>query len=208
MLPLTIQGRGRRPADLTGQRFADLTAVLPVGRDENGGGYVWRWRCACGGEIDLPAGAVRRGKHRRCDAHSDLSGRTCRTLQVIGPASDQPHPDRLLQQLWSCECADCGAASEHLRTDLTGHRARCPCEPSQRVTEDLIGRVFGALTVLLYRPDTDGACWLCGCECGRLHAYGRAALVEGLQTSCGCRIHRDRMHALTVQSKSAAHASS
>ena len=54
--------------DLTGQRFGRLTALCPVKRDgrSTSSGTVWRCRCDCGQEADVPASCLVSGRTRSC----------------------------------------------------------------------------------------------------------------------------------------------
>lgn len=54
-----------RYKDLTGQSFADLTAVRRIGSDKEGNS-VWEWRCVCGKTIELNAHVVKRGHNLSC----------------------------------------------------------------------------------------------------------------------------------------------
>lgn len=58
-----------------------------------------------------------------------------------------------------------------------------------RRRKDLIGKVFGRLTVLgpgQIRTLSRGMYWLCKCECGVIKEIGAQALVRGSTVSCGC----------------------
>src|SRR4051812_19583585 len=52
--------------DITGQRYERLTALARVGKTTAGGAYVWRCRCDCGKETDVPIPALRNGHTRSC----------------------------------------------------------------------------------------------------------------------------------------------
>ncbi len=60
----------------------------------------------------------------------------------------------------------------------------------KRVKENLIGRVFGKLTVL--NRDFDqigkkrGTYWICQCECGKICSTSRHSMVNHGAKSCGC----------------------
>lgn len=62
------------------------------------------------------------------------------------------------------------------------------------VSRDLVGYVFGRLTVVgrATVPSKPWQRWLCHCECGNEVATATGALTDGLTQSCGC-LHRDRM---------------
>lgn len=50
--------------DLTGQTFADLTAIKRTGSTKDGA--VWLWKCVCGKEAELTAHCVKRGHNLSC----------------------------------------------------------------------------------------------------------------------------------------------
>lgn len=54
-----------RAVDLTGQRFANLTAIAKVGKSRNGQA-VWLWRCGCGTEKAILATSVLTGNTASC----------------------------------------------------------------------------------------------------------------------------------------------
>ena len=53
---------GRRPKDLSGQKFGLLTAMYPTERRDHRGSVYWHCVCECGNEIDVSAGALMDGK--------------------------------------------------------------------------------------------------------------------------------------------------
>lgn len=55
---------GRRPVDLTGQRFGRLVAVEPAGKDRRGK-TLWRCICDCGSEKNINAAELTRTGTRR-----------------------------------------------------------------------------------------------------------------------------------------------
>lgn len=57
---------GRRPRDLSGQKFGLLTAVYPTERRDHRGSVYWHCVCECGNEIDVSAGALMDGNNRSC----------------------------------------------------------------------------------------------------------------------------------------------
>jgi hypothetical protein len=66
--------------------------------------------------------------------------------------------------------------------------------------KDLIGRIFGRLTVLLRHSSTrHGLKWRCSCSCGRITVVDSSALLSGRTQSCGClnqdeRVSRTKPH--------------
>jgi hypothetical protein len=52
-----------------------------------------------------------------------------------------------------------------------------------KTPENLVGQVFGRLTVL---GDFEAGSWSCRCECGAVKRVARQSLRQGLTKSCGC----------------------
>lgn len=64
--------------DLTGQVFADLTAVRPADYIK-GKGTVWVWRCVCGNEVEIAANRVKKGHDLSCGCRRS---RECATIKL------------------------------------------------------------------------------------------------------------------------------
>lgn len=67
----------------------------------------------------------------------------------------------------------------------------CGCYKSKRSSEvnkiDLLGKVFGRLTVIASAPNKSKRCyWLCRCACGSEKIIPSATLLNGKTLSCGC----------------------
>ena len=62
---------GRRPRDLSGQKFGLLTAVYPTERRDHRGSVYWHCVCECGNDIDVAAGALLDGNNRSCGCLKD-----------------------------------------------------------------------------------------------------------------------------------------
>lgn len=62
---------GRRPRDLSGQKFGLLTAVYLTERRDHRGSVYWHCVCECGNEIDVAAGALLDGNNRSCGCLKD-----------------------------------------------------------------------------------------------------------------------------------------
>ena len=62
---------GRRPRDLSGQKFGLLTAMYPTERRDHRGSVYWHCVCECGNEIDVSAGALMEGNNRSCGCLKD-----------------------------------------------------------------------------------------------------------------------------------------
>ena len=62
---------GRRPRDLSGQKFGLLTAMYPTEHRDHRGSVLWHCVCECGNEIDVSAGALMDGNNRSCGCLKD-----------------------------------------------------------------------------------------------------------------------------------------
>ena len=62
---------GRRPGDLSGQKFGLLTAMYPTEHRDHRGSVLRHCVCECGNEIDVSAGALMDGNNRSCGCLKD-----------------------------------------------------------------------------------------------------------------------------------------
>lgn len=67
---------GRRPRDLSGQKFGLLTAVYPTERRDHRGSVYWHCVCECGNEIDVAGTCVEvlEKRKKRRDNESGFRG--------------------------------------------------------------------------------------------------------------------------------------
>ena len=87
---------------------------------------------------------------------------------------------------WNCVC-DCGGESTPAGHSLRGGKATT-CNGPAHVTNDLIGRRFGRLTVTNRNTSKDRkqVWYSCTCNCGGVVSVRYASLVGGDTQSCGC----------------------
>ena len=83
---------GRRPRDLSGQKFGLLTAMYPTEHRDHRGSVLWHCVCECGNEIDVSAGALLDGNNRSCGCLKDknqkqIAQRICSQLTTDVPKS-------------------------------------------------------------------------------------------------------------------------
>ena len=106
---------GRKPKDLTGQRFGKLTAVAPTDERKRGT-VVWECHCDCGNTVLVPLDYLVTGKTKSCGCLAkenakgigkqrakDLTGQRFGRLVAVRPT------ERRQQTfiIWECQC-DCG----------------------------------------------------------------------------------------------------
>jgi len=116
----------------------------------------------------------------------DLTGQKFGRLTVIEKASIKNK-----QILWKCLC-DCGNEKIVLGNSLKkGLTKSCGCIGKEGKFQNLIGQVFGRLTVIsLEKRIKKGKhyqhYWLCKCECGNDKIVESHSLLYDNTKSCGC----------------------
>lgn len=110
---------------------------------------------------------------------------------------DRPHGTTSTSHFWRCRC-DCGNEGIVSTNSLNmGKSQSCGCyakeQASTRTVEDISGQRFGKLIVIKRVPKpenlkSNGAYWLCQCDCGKEKIIMGKSLRNGKTTSCGCRI--------------------
>jgi len=143
-------------------------------------------------------------------AKPDCTGQRFGSLIVLAKTDlfTEYGKNKVHHRLWRLQC-DCGKTLEMTRSQFDTERSPklcCGCnvrsrrlERAIRTTENLVGQIFGFLTVIgsTYEGSKDGRrLWILKCDCGKIINLGKAAFIrtnkEEAQKSCGC--HRyDRL---------------
>lgn len=167
--------------DLKGMKFNRLTAVEFL-RIEKKVGSIWKFKCDCGKEIELPAGRVKFGTTKSCgcirrESQIDLTGKTFGSWYVLERASTEKGVK------WLCKCK-CGNLRNIRTFDLIYEKTRnCGCGRAK----DLEGKRFGKWLVLKRAENNKKEVrWLCQCDCGTIKTVSSASLKKGKSTNCGC----------------------
>lgn len=110
--------------DITGQKFAKLTAIRKDHRDTKYG-WVWLFKCDCGNEILRYSFAVK-GLHIKscgCLSSPDITGKKFGKLTVL----NKHHKNK--QNSWVCQCkCDCGNTTYVTVSNLNaGNVKSCGC---------------------------------------------------------------------------------
>ena len=129
---------GVHAKDISGQVFGYLTAIEPVSQRDRRH-VVWKCRCVCGNEIEVPINRLKAGavkscgcKNRRGSTPEDLTGQTFGMLTALYPT------DKRVQGsvVWHCRCS-CGGEKDVPAVRLkTGHTQSCGCKAKQRIPRD------------------------------------------------------------------------
>lgn len=119
----------------------------------------------------------------------DLTGQKIGQLTILSRAENKGK-----KIYWNCQCS-CGKIIERrgdgLKEDGKGNPS-CGClrmqHTAEAVSKDLVGQVFGRLTVLertTERSGNGGVKWKCQCSCGNIKNITTDSLHSGTK-SCGC----------------------
>ena len=173
--------------DLTGQRFGMWSVLEESSERDAAGSILWKCQCDCGTIRNVSGAALRKGRSTCCgcikqNQNKDMVGQKFNMLIVIERATEKSRNGSIL---WRCKC-DCG--NECVRSTSTLHRKNefhsCGCyNKTIRLDTSIIGKKFGALTVLEYEGDS---MWKCLCDCGNIKSVRRDSLITGNTKSCGC----------------------
>jgi len=94
------------------------------------------------------------------------------------------------KSVWNCVCL-CGNTRLVTGPDLRrGDVKSCGCLKKDHGKlygfNDLVGKVFGKLTVIKRVYQKNNSRWICKCSCGNECSVGRGSLSSGNTKSCGC----------------------
>ncbi len=187
--------------NLTGMKFGRLTALEPV-RTEEKRGVIWKCRCECGGEKEVPARYLIRGQTASCGC---IQQEHCRRKDITGErygrlvAVSFCHYNEKHQDCWLFRC-DCGTEKVLPAPNVKwGNTRSCGCLASEHINvlnrKDITGKRFGKLTAVRPTEQRDGGgsvFWECICDCGNCVAYSVSMLENGRVHSCGCLYNASR----------------
>lgn len=178
--------------DHTGERFGSLIAVERLPKYKNGVTY-YRCKCDCGNETIVHQSGLTNGKTTSCGCYrknkltnslQEYVGSVFGKLTVL-EAFIHNEPKFKCR----CSCGEIRTAS--IKDVLSGKVNACKkCAPMKqlKLRKDLVGSVFGKLTVteMLYRYRGIHTYCKCSCECGNETIVYLGNLTQGTTSSCGC----------------------
>jgi len=182
--------------DLTGKVFGDLT-VLSLAFTKNKVSH-WNCKCKCGRNRVVRSRYLTQTIYTACSVCSkaknvghhyvEMTGKKVGKLSVVGIS----HYDMEKRTyFWRCLC-DCGKETVVSGSCLRSERTKsCGClvvEATKRRAPctDLLGKVFGRLTVDSLVKTERRSIWLCKCSCGKELLVNTSSLTSGHTKSCGC----------------------
>ena len=185
--------------DLVGNRYGALVVLSRAPKPEGAKSTsaFWLCQCDCGKTKVISGNVLKQGKARSCgcltskllaESHSeDLTGQRFGSLIAISRAA---RPDGLISSgaYWLCKC-DCGNEKIIMGKSLQqGKTKSCGCHSQE--TNDLTGQRFGKLVAVvqdrLLSNKSNGAYWVCSCDCGQTKSIRSGNLLSGNVRSCGC----------------------
>lgn len=123
----------------------------------------------------------------------DLSGRIFTRLTVLGIDSEHEKIRKDSNRKWICQC-ECGTIKSVFASSLRSGAAKsCGClakeivvQNNHKKAENLVGNVYGRLTVLEMIIQNNYTMCRCLCECGAESIVSPGHLKDGHTRSCGC----------------------
>jgi len=122
----------------------------------------------------------------------NLTGRTFKKLIVIKGLDEYTVNNGYKgYQKWLCRCSCGREVKSNSYALLRGESEGCGisgCGGKYHVTPELVGKIFGKLTVIKLLPERRNTArdWLCECACGNLKNVKTQMLTNGQTTHCGC----------------------
>lgn len=173
--------------DLKGQIFGQLT-VIERGPNTADNKAQWYCECSCGNKVLRTSKALRNGA-TNCGCQKkttvqNLVGQKFERLLVISRQGTDNHN----KATWNCLC-DCGKQVVVRGSDLVSNKIKsCGCIKTELLSENLVGKTFGKLTVIhpTEQRINGSIAWQCQCKCGNFILVSTNHLTTGNTQSCGC----------------------
>lgn len=189
----------RKLEDLTGYQYEDGSAVIGYSHKENKK-HFWKIRCSkCSKVHTRSTGNTKHSKTGLCKSCLSIIFRIDYSKFVFQDGSRvirYSHSDGN-NAYWLVECVNCGKESTISSSGIKNRKTGF-CQPcvdkinAENKIENLIGKVFGRLTVVsMCKKTNNRTYWNCKCECGNSQSVRSDSLKCGAIQSCGC-LHREK----------------
>ena len=197
---------GRKPVDLTGKRFGQLTVIRHDHANDHGSQY-WRCRCDCGKEAVVEGSKLTGGKTKSCGhLRKDNQSQSTSRIDEIGnrygelTVIEYDHSSDK-GTYWRCKCS-CGkeivARGNDLRHGKTKSCGHTRAESVRKATfKDMTGQRFDGFKVVSLDHMGQGsqreAYWKCECQCGNEFVARGSSIRSGKIKHCpNCTRRKDR----------------
>lgn len=182
--------------DLVGKRFGRLIVVELDHIDKSS---FFKCKCDCGKIVVVWAANLKNGTTKSCGCYRkelsskrnyiNLVGQTFGRLTVIDEAERTKRG--VVKFLCQCSCENKTRIEVLARSLKSGNTTSCGCLKKELVSKrnykNLVGKIFGRLTVLKDVGRKHGeVLWLCKCNCGNEVNITANNLKNGGTKSCGC----------------------
>lgn len=187
--------------DIINQRFGKLI-VIERSYPNVSNNAMWKCKCDCGKEIIAKGTLLRQGKIQSCGCLQKEKARNANIIDLTGQKFNKLtalyKDNERGQNYWYFQC-ECGNIKSMRGVDVKNGKAKsCGCLQIEELQKhywqpnDLIGKVFGRLTVIgrIENNQRGNTRWLCQCECGNKAEIEGNKLLTNNTTSCGCLISK------------------
>lgn len=169
--------------DMIGMKFSNWT-VIEYSHRTKGRKHIFKCRCKCGTVKAVYKDNLVYGKSKSCGClngvQEDIIGEKYGRLTILELTNERQFGNKVM----NCLC-DCGKEHKVSMNALkSGSIKSCGCS----ISPDLIGQIFGRLTVIenLGAKEYGKQFFLCQCDCGEKVKVSRTGLNAGWKKSCGC----------------------
>lgn len=196
----------KKPIDLTGQQFGELTVLERDLSKPSGNGHhvYWICQCSCGKILSVSSTKLRNENQKSCghlqlNKRPDIIGKIFNNLTVLD--YDFSLKDFDGKYYYRCQCK-CGKIVSRTYSSLTSTKYSCCDECKKEIfhnqfsgltkeeLEQRTGRRFGKLVVLertnKQHCNNGEKYYLCQCDCGNITLARWSDLINGTKSSCGC----------------------
>ena len=188
-----LVGRTKRDyTKLIGQRFNELTILKVMDSKENSR-TVQRCECCCScGKITKPRvtdvirGYIKSCGHLKKKDYTQYIGQTFGELTILKVIRTEEN-SKIIRKC-KCRCS-CGKITKPRLTAVINNRVRSCGHVRKRDYSELIGQIFGELTILKIVDSKENSKLVrrceCRCSCGKITKPRIVAVMNGCIKSCG-----------------------
>ena len=179
--------------DHKGERHGIITVLEPTEKRSGSGAVIWKCKCDCGKELEVPSNRLKIIKSCGCERikklieqnHKralDLTNQKFGKLTALYPNGT----DNNRSIIWHCKC-ECGNECDVSSHDLIqNHTTSCGCNIINNLKDKRFGKLIVKKDSGLRDPNNGAIIWECQCDCGNTINVLSKFLLNGTTTHCGC----------------------